>query len=496
MLASLSEQDRPTGVFKRGQGFFAFRLHQFISGAGIAYSTLEPAPARRVTTNGQQFLPEDASKRLYPVHFCRECGQEYHPVTVEQREGIKTVLPREIDDVPPQAEDDELVQQDKPSFGFVLVQPSDGGLEFEDRALDYPEDWLEPDTAGELRLKATRRPHRAERIQVDPSGRIGAGSAAWFLPGKFRFCLSCKTVHSAQGKDNNRLASLSAEGRSSATTLFTHSVLRWMGRQTVESVAPTRQKLLGFTDNRQDAALQAGHFNDFLFVSLLRAGMLGATSAAADGLTSDRFGIAISKALGFDRHDKETRSEWLVDPDLDGAALLQAQRTLRELLTYRAWFDQRKGWRFNSPNLEQLGLVEIDYEGLEELAQKDDAFAGAPALLASASPAARATAYRKLFDALRQGLALDADVLAAAELEALKSRAAQHRSSAMGFQSGRAPARVSLHVAHTSSASGKHTVRRRSTSSWWLSKSAWPNVAKGCELGQRRSRARAQASRL
>jgi hypothetical protein len=30
---------------------------------------------------------------------------------------------------------------------------------------------------------------------------------------------------------------------------------------------PHSRKLLGFTDNRQDAALQAGHFNDFLFVA-------------------------------------------------------------------------------------------------------------------------------------------------------------------------------------------------------------------------------------
>ena len=28
-----------------------------------------------------------------------------------------------------------------------------------------------------------------------------------------------------------------------------------------------RRKLLGFTDNRQDAALQSGHFNDFVFVT-------------------------------------------------------------------------------------------------------------------------------------------------------------------------------------------------------------------------------------
>ena len=36
------------------------------------------------------------------------------------------------------------------------------------------------------------------------------------------------------------------------------------------------RKLLAFTDNRQDAALQAGHFNDFIFVTLLRGAILAA----------------------------------------------------------------------------------------------------------------------------------------------------------------------------------------------------------------------------
>jgi len=48
-----------------------------------------------------------------------------------------------------------------------------------------------------------------------------------------------------------------------------------------------RRKLLGFTDNRQDAALQAGHFNDFVFVTHLRASILaGLGRAGADGSPS------------------------------------------------------------------------------------------------------------------------------------------------------------------------------------------------------------------
>lgn len=60
-----------------------------------------------------------------------------------------------------------------------------------------------------------------------------------------------------------------------------------------------KRKLLGFTDNRQDAALQAGHFNDFMFVTLLRAGMLRAVRSASEGLGEEDFGRAVQQALGF-----------------------------------------------------------------------------------------------------------------------------------------------------------------------------------------------------
>jgi hypothetical protein len=46
-------------TLKDGEGhpLFVFRLHQFISGAGNLYTTLEPAGKRYLTVNGQQFKP-------------------------------------------------------------------------------------------------------------------------------------------------------------------------------------------------------------------------------------------------------------------------------------------------------------------------------------------------------------------------------------------------------------------------------------------------------
>ena len=75
--------------------FFAFKLHQFISGAG--HCLFDDRAARhnaRVTVDGQQFLPGDPDKRLYAVHFCRDCGHEYHPVSASCNTQGGSGLPR------------------------------------------------------------------------------------------------------------------------------------------------------------------------------------------------------------------------------------------------------------------------------------------------------------------------------------------------------------------------------------------------------------------
>jgi len=428
LLSAEPESKRTNDPAAEGGSFFAFKLHQFISGAGHAFATLEPPPHRQVTVEGQQFLPTDASKRLYPVHFCRTCGHEYHPVRWVQ-DPDPTLLPRDIDDAPPPSleETEGPVKSDddddgRERLGFATLHSDDPDFLFKDEPEKYPEAWLEVAPSGELRLKANYRKVRAEGIRVSPSGAIGTGALAWFLPGKFRFCLRCGEAQtSGAAKDRTRLASLSAEGRSSATTVLVSSALRWM-HAPESGLTSDKRKLLGFTDNRQDAALQSGHFNDFLFVSLLRAGFLGALDAAgAAGLTSEQLGNAQQKALGFDRTTQEIRAEWLSEPSLKGINLVDAEGTLRQVLAYRVWFDQRRGWRYTNPNLEQLGLVRVDYRGLTDLCADESEFANAPAVLRTATPAIRAGVYRELFNHLRQWMAIKNHVLDTVDEILLKS---------------------------------------------------------------------------
>lgn len=313
-----------------------------------------------MTLSGQIYNLASPTERLYPTHFCRNCGQEFHPVTLRPAQGGSYFETREIDDIPIEADEDD----EGAEWGFLMPEPADPAFDFTGEDHDYPESWLETTKRGERRLKRTYRERRARLHEVAPSGQCGTGHRSWFMPGKFRFCPVCKTVSNTSVRDINKLASLSGEGRSSATTVIVTAILNWMNGEQSDLPEHTR-KLLAFTDNRQDAALQAGHFNDFVFVTLLRASILSALkSAPAGSLPAPDMGAGIQAALGFlaDGAFAQRAEEWMENPALKGQAREDAESVLREGLQYRFWIDQRRGWRFTNPNLEQLGLVRAEYQ--------------------------------------------------------------------------------------------------------------------------------------
>ena len=396
---------------------FAFKLHQFISGAGWMYATLHPEGQRHVTASGQVFNPQNPEERLYPTHFCRNCGQEFHPVTLRHRRDGETFVKRDIDDIPDDNSDED---QERVDWGFLMPEPADPDFSFTGADSDYPESWLEDTKQGEKRLKYTYRKRRAQLYPVTPDGKCGAGRRTWFMPGKFRFCPFCKDVSSTGARDINKLASLTGEGRSSATTILIAGILTWMNDNASEMPEHTR-KLLAFTDNRQDAALQAGHFNDFIFVVLLRGAILAALKSIPHGsIPEPEMGTGIQAALGFlaDRAFEHRAREWMENPGLKGWAREDAEAVLRKALQHRFWIDQRRGWRYTNPNLEQLGLIRAEYQYLDDLAGDAEEFASS-AILAPASKDQRRDALQVLFDHMRLGLAVNTSALDRNRVETL-----------------------------------------------------------------------------
>lgn len=68
-----------------GRPLFAFKLHQFIGKGDTVYTTLESPTDRYLTTQYQRSAPTGQKGRpLFPLAFCRECGQDFLVVNLDK----------------------------------------------------------------------------------------------------------------------------------------------------------------------------------------------------------------------------------------------------------------------------------------------------------------------------------------------------------------------------------------------------------------------------
>ena len=391
---------------------FAFRLHQFISRGDTIYASLESEDQRYLTLNRQQFVPGDRKKVLLPLVFCRECGQEYYCVRrMEDSDSAAVIyVPRELSD---RSNDGDS------RAGFLYhgsENPWPSGTEQELSKL--PEDWIE-DTNQGPRVKSARRKNLPRPIMVGTDGKETLGGhAGHFVESPFRFCLNCRVAYDFRTtSDFGKLTSLGTEGRSTATTILSLATIRHLRRE--QTLDPRARKLLSFTDNRQDASLQAGHFNDFVEIGLLRSALLKACSANSGGLSHEVFTQKVFEALAlpFASYSKE--------PDLKFQAKLQTERAFRDVIGYRLYHDLRRGWRVTSPNLEQCGLLEINYLSLDELSNDNSSWQSLHPALAGATAETRLVVAKTLLDFMRRELAVQVDYLDATKQETIQQQSSQ-----------------------------------------------------------------------
>ncbi|HOA61881.1 MAG: DEAD/DEAH box helicase [Verrucomicrobia bacterium] len=395
---------------------FAFRLHQFISKGDTVYASLEPEAQRYVTTHAQQFVPDGTRERiLLPLAFCRECGQEFYTVRLKRdpKAGRDRVVLRELDD---------RFNEVDSIGGFIYFNttdpwPEEDSAEFAER---LPEDWVE-EKNGALIVRRDRRKYLPQRIRLDTQGRVHPeGLRCHFIPAPFRFCPCCRVTYGMHVKsDYGALAELSTEGRSTATTILTQAAILALRRE--GTLKEHAQKLLSFTDNRQDAALQAGHFNDFIEISLIRAALYQAVlKAGTTGIRHEELTHKVFEALSL------PNTLFAVNPDVRYAQEDNLKRAFREVLGYRIYRDLKRGWRVTSPNLEQCGLLEIRYPVLDDLCQNQDDWKNLHPALASSSVDTRKHICKVLLDFMRRELAIKVDYLKPDYQDQIKQLSSQH----------------------------------------------------------------------
>lgn len=394
-----------------GQPMFAFRLHQFFTRGDTVYASLEPPESRYLTLREQQYVPGDRSRLLFPLAFCRECGQEYYSVAEANNgaNGNVSSTPGEVH--PNQFEPrDPRVGAEGAAY-LYFPDPDEAADAYLDR---IPDSWRDPSSENVLKSKRGKLP-RTFRVGTD--GRFSPdGHEVLVVPSPIPFCLRCGVSYEGKERqDYARLATIGEGGRASATTILVAEALRRL--KDGAGLPQEARKVLSFTDNRQDASLQAGHFNDFVQAGLLRSALHRAVSQAGpEGLRYDELTQAVFKALSL------PFEQYARDPEQRFAAREETAQALRDVLGYRLYRDLERGWRLTAPNLEQCGLLRFRYLSLDELCSSEEHWRDLHPALAGATPAQREEISRTLLDLLRRELAISVNYLESGYQERIKQR--------------------------------------------------------------------------
>lgn len=333
----------------------------------------------------------DRHSKAFPLSFCRACGQEYYTVI---RNDLGHLQPREVSDL--SVEDDETA-------GYVMR----GDWDPEDVPL--PAGWFDDD--GVLRETwedavpepATYCPqhNRLTDGHVE-GGQLACGCFAsqgvevMWTEAEFLFCGNCGVSHTRMGRamELSKMFKFGTVGRSTATDVLIGS--------TMQELPDEQQKTIAFSDNRQDTALQAAHLNNLYQRVKFRRALYGAlrendrvslsdignrtfdvleeNDALPDGLQTSRFGV----------------------PDSEKARY-------SEYLQFHTLLELRKSQQRGQQSLEDVGLLDVEYEHLEELAEIDEVWEDIPEL-GDADPEVRYEYCKAFLDLFRRTAALDHDI--------------------------------------------------------------------------------------
>jgi superfamily II DNA/RNA helicase len=379
----------------RGRGdrytVLPFKLHQFIAQTGSVYTTLDQGPDRFITLEPGLYKADDEhSKPIFPNVFSRATG---HAFLCVSRLGDR-LEPREFRS---RNTDEGVVLTD----GYLVL-----GDEVWNPAEDLdnlPDAWVKRNKAGELRAEKKYEPFFPRQIWFDEYGKCSDITpmkySGWFMRAPLLFDPTGGVFFDPKTNEGTKLTQLGSEGRSTSTTITAVSILTQLA---AANYPPRDQKLLSFTDNRQDAALQAGHFNDFLQVVQLRAAIHAALKAAPGNmLTYATIGAAVFDALRLPFLQYANSSS---EPPI--AVIRRGyEEAFQKYLFYRAVADLRRSWRIVLPNLEQCGLLTIEYEHLEDVSG-EDVFWASDAILGKLAHADRAEFLATILDFCRLEFAL------------------------------------------------------------------------------------------
>jgi len=371
--------------------YLPYKIHQFISQTGTVYVSLNTNDDDSVISleptnhkgSGDDKIP------IFPIVFSRVSGHEFICVRKDNKNNL--LKPREFKEFIDEDEEDVTA-------GYIFT-----GIDIWNPETDLellPDTWVRFDKRAGVYKPSNKYKNRLpQKIYYDKKGNFSDNNdydlEGWFMPAKLLFDPTSGTQYDPNTNESTKLTRLGSEGRSTSTTVLTHSTLN----QLADSGFKVKdQKILSFTDNRQDAALQSGHFNDTLKVIEFRSAVYRALDKDLK-LDFSNMGQAIFDALGM------SQDEYSSSVATFPSARTDNENAMKDYLMYRALYDLRRGWRVVLPNLEQCALLKINYRHLEENCNSDESWKDVP-LLHAMSAEVRTDTVFQILDFFRKSYAL------------------------------------------------------------------------------------------
>ncbi len=327
-----------------------FKVHQFISQSGAVKVTLEAPEKRYITIDDEIFYYENENElNLFQVVFNYYSGEAF--ICVIKDDLHKKLYPIDFSKLTTDSENKNI------NSGYIFF--TDEEIDLTELVNFIPETWKNKNGLKEQYIE--RLPNI---IYFDKYGNFydkdddGTKLKGYFTQAPLFWEPFTGILYNSQERDYNKFTSIGIEGRSTATNIL---ILELLNELRKNGIKIEEQKVLSFIDNRQDASLQAGHFNDFINKLKIRTALYQALkNADIDYFDHSNIAYKVFTYLNFELQDysnKSTDSKFQV---------LNIENSFRNLLFYSIILDLKYEWRIILPDLEKTGLIKIDYPYLKE----------------------------------------------------------------------------------------------------------------------------------
>lgn len=387
----------------KDKNYLPYRIHQFIAQTGSVYSTLGNQRTRDLFMDAGLYA-ENKETFIFPLVFSRTSGHEFYCVNINESKG--KIFPREFYDI---IDDEQDNDDDSPTTsGYIFIQHQEDEEAIWDDSrdiLDFPEAWFNPPRKdGSRTLKPNKKSRIPKKIFFDKQGNFSFENEyefeGWYMTSPLMFDPTSGHLFDHQTAEWTKLMKLGGEGRSTATTVLSFETITQLQEF---GEAKEKQKLLSFTDNRQDASLQSGHFNDFVKVGQLRAAIVKALEKHQK-LDYRNIADSIFECLNI------PQDQFAKNPAAFPGPKKENEDAFKDFVLYKLLHDLRKSWRVVLPNLEQCALLKIEYNFVDASVNDPSLWQNFD-LFAKMQPDKRKEFLYQIFDFFRKSYALSFSML-------------------------------------------------------------------------------------